>query len=154
SLESVQDSFTSLRESLKSFDPLGSCSRMFPDFSVSTQDETLRKSSGFSWSSAGMGFRGACLTRGFSESPNAAAVCSLSEVLEDRVPPRFFLSPRAAKGILRRAAKRGRTLPSRLQQALEALATGTGTDGTRTTSPTRLPPSTVAATPEDSGLSR
>ena len=58
----AQDCFTSLRESCASFDPLGSSSRMFPDFSVQTVEETLQKSSAFSWSSAGMGYRGACLT--------------------------------------------------------------------------------------------
>ena len=117
---SALDSFTSLRESCKNFDPLGLCSRMYPDFSVATEEETLQKSSAFSWSSAGMGFAGVCSTASISESPNAAVVCSLSDVLESHVPQRFFLSPRAAQGILRRAAKRGRTLPSRLLQALEA----------------------------------
>ena len=121
--ERAAASFTSLRESCTSFDPLGSSSRMFPDFSVVTTDETLRKSSGFSWSSAGMGFNGVCLTASFSESPNVADVCSLSDVLESHVPQRFFLSPRAAQGILRRARKRGRELPPRLQAALESLAT-------------------------------
>ena len=120
--ENVASSFTSLRESCTRFDPLGSSSRMFPDFSVVTTDETLRKSSGFSWSSAGMGFNGACLTASFSESPSVAAVCSLSDILESHVPQRFFLSPRAAQGILRRAKKRGRELPPRLQAALESLA--------------------------------
>jgi site-specific DNA-cytosine methylase len=119
---SVARSFTSLRESCTSFDPLGSSSRMFPDFSVVTTEETLRKSSGFSWSSAGMGFNGVCLTASFSESPSAAVVCSLSDVLESHAPPRFFLSAKAAKGILRRTQKRGRTLPTRLQKALEELA--------------------------------
>jgi C-5 cytosine-specific DNA methylase len=125
---SVARSFTSLRESCTSFDPLGSSSRMFPDFSVVTTDETLRKSSGFSWSSAGMGFNGVCLTASFSESPSAAAVCSLSDVLESHAPQRFFLSAKAASGILRRAKKRGRTLPFRLQAALESLATRRGED--------------------------
>lgn len=119
--ESAQDCFTSLRASCASFDPLGLSSRMFPDFSVQTVDETLRKSSAFSWSSAGMGWRGACSTASFSESPNAAAVCSLSEVLESRVPQRFFLSPKAAAGILRRAERRGRELPEALMRALTHL---------------------------------
>ncbi len=118
----AQDSFTSLRASCESFDPLGLCSRMFPDFSVQTVEETLRKSSAFSWPSAGMGFAGACSIASFSESPSAAAGCSLSDVLESRVPPRFFLSARAAAGILRRAARRGRILPTHLQKALEELA--------------------------------
>lgn len=38
---------------------------------------------------------------------------------------RFFLSEKACSGILRRANKRGRTLPQPLQEALEAVA---GTD--------------------------
>lgn len=117
----VARSFTSLQESCTSFDPLGSSSRMFPDFSVVTTDETLRKSSGFSWSSAGMGFNGVCLTASFSESPRDAAVCSLSDVLESHAPQRFFLSQKAAQGILRRAQKRGRTLPERLMTALQVL---------------------------------
>jgi site-specific DNA-cytosine methylase len=114
----AQSSFTSLQESCGNFDPLGLCSRMFPDFSVQTRDETLQKSSGFSWSSAGMGFNGACSTASFSESPNVANVCSLSDILERHVPQRFYLSPRACRGVLRRAEKRGRTLLSRLQAAL------------------------------------
>ena len=129
---SAQDSFTSLRASCESFDPLGLSSRMFPDFSVQTEEETLRKSSAFSWSSAGMGFAGACSTRSFSESPSVAVACSLSEVLESRVPLRFFLSAKAARGILRRAEKRGRTLPTRLRQALRAISR---THGTQTISP-------------------
>lgn len=46
----------------------------------------------------------------------------------------FSLSPRAATGILRRAARRGRTLPARLQAALEALAAA---DTATTTSASR-----------------
>jgi site-specific DNA-cytosine methylase len=141
------DLFTSLRESCKNFDPLGLCSRMFPDFSVPTTEETLRKSSGFSWSSAGMGFAGVCSTRNFSESPKDAVACSLSEVLEDHAPQRFFLTPRAAKGILRRAAKRGRTLPHRLQAALESLATHRE-DEEKTT---KISPTVCAKTPEELG---
>jgi hypothetical protein len=122
SKENAQDCFTTLRESCKSFDPLGFSSRMFPDFSVQTKEETLQKSSAFSWSSAGMGFAGVCLTASFSESPNVARVCSLSDVLESHVPPRFFLSARAARGILKRAAVRGRELPPKLLKALLSLS--------------------------------
>jgi hypothetical protein len=118
--ESELDSFITLRESCESFDPLGLSSRMFPDFSVRTRAETLQKSSGFSWSGAGMGLHGVCLTASFSESPNDAHVCSLSDVLESHVPPRFYLSPRACAGILRRAEKRGRKLATRLELALQA----------------------------------
>jgi hypothetical protein len=123
SKESALDCFTSLRESCKNFDPLGLFSRMFPDFFLPTKAETLRKSSAFSWSSAGMGYRGVCSIADISTWPSDAKECSLSDVLESHVPQRFFLSPRAARGILRRAEKRGRTLPSHLQAALESLAT-------------------------------
>lgn len=47
---------------------------------------------------------------------------TLSAVLMKRVSPRYFLSPKAAAGILRRAQKRGRELPPALRQALTALA--------------------------------
>src|SRR3990167_7303668 len=96
SKENVQDSFTSLRESLRSFDPLGSYSRMFPDYSVRTKEETSRRFCKFSWLSAGMGFRGACLTQDFSEYPNDVVEYSLSDILEPHVHRRFYLSPKAA----------------------------------------------------------
>jgi hypothetical protein len=65
----------------------------------------------------------------------------LADVLEDEVAPKYFLSPRAAAGILRRAEKRGRTLPLTytwrrrydkqphvVSVALEAVARTTTTD--------------------------
>ena len=52
-----------------------------------------------------------------------ADVCSLSEILEiGPVDPRYFLSPTACKGILRRADKRGKDLPEPLVLALRAVA--------------------------------
>lgn len=50
---------------------------------------------------------------------------SLTEILvpPESVPARYSLSARAATGILRRAAKRGRSLPPSLRLALEAVAT-------------------------------
>jgi hypothetical protein len=47
----------------------------------------------------------------------------LSDTLETGdVPQRFYLSATACRGILRRAAKRGKTLPVSLQAALQAVA--------------------------------
>ncbi len=58
-----------------------------------------------------------------SDWPNAASVCSLSDVLETGpIPERFFLSSTACAGILRRAEKRGRTFPEPLKAALEEAA--------------------------------
>jgi DNA (cytosine-5)-methyltransferase 1 len=47
----------------------------------------------------------------------------LSQILEPGpIPQRFYLSPRACAGILRRAEKRGKELPAMLRQALESVA--------------------------------
>ena len=58
------------------------------------------------------------------ESPSVVVASSLSDILESPGPHlrKYFLSWKAAQGILRRAAKRGRALPPALQQALESLA--------------------------------
>jgi hypothetical protein len=61
---------------------------------------------------------GGCLTLDGSEWPSDAAVCSLSQVLETSVDPKYSLSPRAAAGILERARRRGKTLPPTLAEAL------------------------------------
>lgn len=61
---------------------------------------------------------GACWTLSFSESRKGAVVSSLRQVLQSNVPPKYYLSARAATGILRRAGKRGQKLPARLAEAL------------------------------------
>ncbi len=43
----------------------------------------------------------------------------LSEILEDNVPEKYYLSPKACLGILRRAKNKGRKLPDNLRIALE-----------------------------------
>jgi hypothetical protein len=63
------------------------------------------------------------LTLSISEWHSAAAVCSLSDTLETGdLPQRFYLSPKACAGILRRADKRGKTLPPALEAALLAVS--------------------------------
>jgi len=59
---------------------------------------------------------------GSSSSVCEAVTTTLTDVLQPSAPPRFYLSARAAQGILRRAEKRGRTLPTALEQALAALS--------------------------------
>src|SRR5690606_18817498 len=72
---------------------------------------------------SGMAWRGAYWIANTSEWPSDAAVCSLSGVLEMcDVPERFYLSAKAARGILRRAERRGRSLPPSLRAALEQAA--------------------------------
>lgn len=92
------------------------------------------RSSFTGWMSSGMAWRGGYLTRATSESPNAVDVCSLSAVLESQfVPRKYWLSARAAAGILRRAEKRGKDLPPALRQALTALAAICPADTRKTT---------------------
>lgn len=62
-------------------------------------------------------------TPNISDFHNAAAVCSLSQVLETGlIPQRYFLSGTACAGILRRAEKRGKDLPAALHAALRSVA--------------------------------
>ncbi len=65
---------------------------------------------------------GGCWMLNTGESPSAAAESSLSQILQDSVPPKYYLSRNACRGILRRAAKRGKALPEKLKQALEIQA--------------------------------
>lgn len=86
---------------------------------AATEDETLPPSfEGFQ--NSGICRAGECWTLSFSESPSAAGESLLWQVLEQDVAQKYYLSPRACQGILRRAEKRGRELPENLRQALEA----------------------------------
>lgn len=81
-------------------------------------------------------------------------VISLSQILElGFVPARFYLSPIACAGILRRADKRGKTLPEHLARALRAVAdlarTSTSLEESKPVSEalTKMTPPTVALLP-------
>ena len=102
--------------------PSGWFGRTCPASCHRQADGTLVPFSG-AWSNSGMGSPTECLTLSSSEYHSAAAVCSLSDILEiGDVPQRFFLSATACKGILRRAGKRGKELPPQLAHALRAAA--------------------------------
>lgn len=53
------------------------------------------------------------------ESPNVAVESTLSSILEANVPDKYSLSAKACEGILRRAERRGKSLPPMLKAALE-----------------------------------
>ena len=136
-------------ESLSGRAPAGRCSKTSLDCSAATGAETLlpwlEK-----WLGANLTFRqvagktpvllsdrsgsssGLLWTRNMSEwnhipeqSLSDAGVCSLSEILETGpIDPRYFLSARACAGILRRAEKRGKSLPPSFHAALQAVASG------------------------------
>lgn len=65
---------------------------------------------------------GDCSTLNIGASPSVASESTLSEVLEAIVPKKYYLSRTACKGILRRAARRGKVLPKILENALKAIA--------------------------------
>lgn len=75
-----------------------------------------------------MGGPTASLTLSGSEFHSGADACSLSDILEDSrdVPRKYYLSEIACRGILRRAAKRGRELPTQLRLALEEASSAAG----------------------------
>ena len=52
------------------------------------------------------------------ESPSVAVASSLSQILEVRPHPKYYLSKTACLGILRRAEARGKELPPQLRDAL------------------------------------
>jgi hypothetical protein len=62
---------------------------------------------------------GASMMLNFGESPSAVRESTLSQILEANVPEKYYLSARACRGILNRAAKRGKELPAMLKEALE-----------------------------------
>ena len=61
---------------------------------------------------------GECMTRNTGESPNAAVVSRLSQILEVTPQEKYSLSAKACQGILRRAERRGKDLPTVLKAVL------------------------------------
>lgn len=108
---------------LNAISPDGWFGRTSPAYCHPTKDGILEPSSR-RWGKSGMGSPTECWTLNTTEWPSDAVVCSLLDTLETGdVPQRFFLSAKACQGILRRAEKRGKKLPSALQRALEAHTT-------------------------------
>ena len=120
--ESAADWPWSLHKFFLSCVQSGLSGKTCPEFFQQMADGTSGHSSG-RWTTSGILARGECLTLSFSESPSVAAESTLSDILETGdLPQRYFLNPKACAGILRRAKRRGRTLPSPLQDALEQVA--------------------------------
>ena len=118
------DSCSSTYAQLMSYARAGLSGRTFQELSLpkglKARGGALSSACSESWRNSGMAFAGVFLTLSTSEWPSDADVCFLSDVLETRdVPQRYFLSPTACQGILRRAASRGKELPSPLKETLE-----------------------------------
>ena len=104
------DSFLSLLDYLHSTVPEFSSSRTFQASSLRTVDATS-ESLFKRWPNSGMAWDGVCLTAGTSEFPSHVKESILLDAIETgEVPQRYFLSPNAAKGMLRRADRMGRPL--------------------------------------------
>lgn len=65
---------------------------------------------------------GECLTHNTGECPRGENASSLSQILIANAPEKYCLSPKACRGILQRASKRGKELPPLLKAALERQA--------------------------------
>ena len=118
--ENDPGSSTSSPGSLTLFDPSGFSGRTFPVRSlhtvVGTSESCLER-----WPTSGTAWHGGFSTAVTSECRSDDAGCSssepsLTEILEppQNVPGKYSLSARAARGILRRAEKRGKNLPPHL----------------------------------------
>ncbi len=57
-----------------------------------------------------------------SECPSDVVESSLSQILLDSVPSKYYLSEKSCRGILKRADKRGKKLPEKLELALKLQA--------------------------------
>jgi hypothetical protein len=71
---------------------------------------------------------GVCMTLNTGEFPSAVRESTLSQILQANAPDRYSLSGKAALGILRRAKKRGKDLPSMLLEALTETCRFAGLD--------------------------
>ena len=87
-----------------------------------TEDGTLAPSQG-RWLNSGIASDGVCLTHNTSESPRDDVESLLLDVLQDsrNISDKYCLSQKAAEGVLRRAEKRGKTLPETLLNALRGI---------------------------------
>ena len=120
-----------------------SSGKMSPEHSVLTRERTLEPSSKRSAKSktdqcqclslqSGIGqekswemitpLPGDSLMLSFGEYPREENVSTLSQILMAGVQEKYYLSPKACLGILRRASIRGKVLPPLLEQALKMQA--------------------------------
>ena len=117
--------------------------KTFPEHSAATTEKTLPQSSkkrsksqsrkpplflylkrdgpqaDASWETDGA-LLGVYSMHSFGECPRDGVESRLSQILEDNPHQKYYLSAKACRGILNRAARRGKDLPEALRKALEA----------------------------------
>lgn len=107
---------------LNKFSPNGYCGKTYQGFCPVTRGRTTEPSSQ-NLMNSGIVYRGQYWTANGFPYRKGGGACSLSDILEDgNVPQKYFLSSRACKGILRRAEKRGKSIPPALEMALKTVA--------------------------------
>ena len=74
-------------------------------------------------------WRGDALMLNTGVSPREEKESSLSQILQDDPPDKYYLTRKACLGILRRASERGKELPEKLKRALEIQAGLIQSDG-------------------------
>ena len=118
-LEKEADYSGKLQDLLKKRKLSGSSLKMSLVFLPQTKEKILEWSLE-RWPTSGIALPGGCLMLSTLEFPKGEDVSSsLADVLEtDSVQQKYYLSPKACEGILRRANRRGKTLPPALQEAL------------------------------------
>ncbi len=122
-LKTQEETWLSLiSDSLTTYVQNGLFGKMSPVSCHRTEDGTLEPSLG-RWQSCGMGGHTEFLTLSTTEYHSVVVGSTLSDILLEigDVEPKYYLSQRACKGILRRAEQRGRTLPPLLKEALLAV---------------------------------
>ena len=117
-----QASSTNSRGLQKNYNQSGFSSKMSTDSYLLPTEETSEQFSQ-KWEKSGTASDGEYWMLDSSVFPKDGVEYSLLEVLEkEGVSERYALSARAAKGILKRAAARGRKIAPELKNALEKLA--------------------------------
>lgn len=114
----------------------GQSGRTSQELCPQTMDEILGQSS-TKWLKQGRISKNTlCWTRNILESPKDDVGFSLPLALilqQSRdVPTRYYLSAKAARGILSRSERRGKTLPEALRVALEAVVSSSTEPGSET----------------------
>jgi hypothetical protein len=121
--------------------PNTSYGKMFQESShLGIREDLTSPNSSLDWQTSGMGSPTGFLTLKALESvgcthiaeggqqcrnADAESLSSLAEILEvGEIAQRFYLSPKAAAGILRRSQRRGKTLPPMLEKALRQTCSG------------------------------
>jgi hypothetical protein len=117
-LESEADFGSSSIAFLRSLGRDGLLSRTSPACYPATEEQIL-PSSFEGWSSSGMACAGGYLTLSMNTWHSGASVCLLSDILELDVPRKYYLSPTALRGILRRAEKANKEIPPFLRLVME-----------------------------------